>query len=306
MVAPTLAMIVCASSMQPAPRRPTGGAAPDAFTVEVWTTCPRSAAPAPFALRQGRRRSCRRPRRPPAAATCGMTSRGSTLDSGPTGAAGTGGVSPPATSVDAGVEQWRWRTSFSSRWARGSSPSTHDGLVSLYNRAAQDILGVSADRRARSATAPASPTATSPCATIAGALSAGLAGGRSRARVQLEVDTAGGRECSATASTCSAIQRSSPWSSPISPRRSTASAARTPSVRSPTPAGWPAPWPTSSSRRWRPSVSTSTFCAGRCRPKDRPSATSTSSPPSSPIASRGCRRSCTPWPAPRPSAAGCG
>lgn len=67
----------------------------------------------------------------------------------------------------------------------------HTGLVSLYNRAAQDILGVSADHVLQRDCASLADDP-EPMPAIAGALSAGLASGRSRARVQLEVDTTGG------------------------------------------------------------------------------------------------------------------
>ena len=67
----------------------------------------------------------------------------------------------------------------------------HTGLVSLYNHAAQEILGVPADRVLRRSCASLAGDA-EPMPAIAGALSAGLASGRGRARVQLEVDTTGG------------------------------------------------------------------------------------------------------------------
>jgi signal transduction histidine kinase/CheY-like chemotaxis protein len=68
----------------------------------------------------------------------------------------------------------------------------HTGLVTLCNRAAQEILGVSADQVLwRSCASLAGSD--EPVRTIADALCAGLASGRSRARVQLEVDTTGGR-----------------------------------------------------------------------------------------------------------------
>ena len=67
----------------------------------------------------------------------------------------------------------------------------HAGLVAIYNQAAQDILGVSADQTlGRSCASLADGD--EPMRTIAGALSAGLSSGRSRARVQLEVDTPSG------------------------------------------------------------------------------------------------------------------
>ena len=66
------------------------------------------------------------------------------------------------------------------------------GVVSLYNRAAQNILGVPAERALGRSCANLTD-ADDPLRTIAGALSAGLADGRNRARLQLEVDTPDGR-----------------------------------------------------------------------------------------------------------------
>ena len=66
------------------------------------------------------------------------------------------------------------------------------GLVSLYNHAAQDILGVPA-AQALDHSCEVLAGGDEPLRTIAGALSAGLASGRNRARLQLEVDTPGGR-----------------------------------------------------------------------------------------------------------------
>ena len=68
----------------------------------------------------------------------------------------------------------------------------HAGVVSLYNRAAQDILGVPADR-VLGCDCTSLAAGDEPMCTIAAALSAGLASGHSRARVQLEIDTANGR-----------------------------------------------------------------------------------------------------------------
>ncbi len=75
--------------------------------------------------------------------------------------------------------------------ATGVIAIDHTGLVSLYNRAAQDILGVSADRVLQRSCASLAGDG-EPMPAIAGALSAGLSSGRSRARVQLEVETAAG------------------------------------------------------------------------------------------------------------------
>ena len=68
----------------------------------------------------------------------------------------------------------------------------HAGLVSFYNRAAQDVLGVPVDRVLGCSCASLVDGA-EPMRTIAGALAAGLVGGCNRARMQLEVDTPGGR-----------------------------------------------------------------------------------------------------------------
>ena len=67
----------------------------------------------------------------------------------------------------------------------------HAGCVSIYNRAAQDILGVPAVRVLGRSCASLGDGA-EPMRTIVSALSAALLNGRSRARVQLEVDTPGG------------------------------------------------------------------------------------------------------------------
>ncbi len=66
------------------------------------------------------------------------------------------------------------------------------GLVALYNRAAQDILGVPAGR-ALGRNCASLADGDEPLRTIAGALSAALASRRNRARMQLEVDTPAGR-----------------------------------------------------------------------------------------------------------------
>ena len=68
----------------------------------------------------------------------------------------------------------------------------HDGVVSLYNHAAQEILGVPADRVLSRACADLA-TGDQPLRAIAEALAAGRASGRGQARAQVEVDTGGGR-----------------------------------------------------------------------------------------------------------------
>lgn len=76
--------------------------------------------------------------------------------------------------------------------ATGAIAVDDAGLVSLYNHAAQEILGVPADR-VLSQSCASLAEGDEPIGTIARALAAGLAGGHSKARVQLEVDTANGR-----------------------------------------------------------------------------------------------------------------
>jgi signal transduction histidine kinase len=76
--------------------------------------------------------------------------------------------------------------------ATGAIAVDDAGTVSLYNHAAQEILGVPAAHvLQRSCTSLADGD--EPMRTVARALAAGLAGGHSRSRVQLEVDTAEGR-----------------------------------------------------------------------------------------------------------------
>jgi signal transduction histidine kinase len=68
----------------------------------------------------------------------------------------------------------------------------NDGVVSLYNRAAQEILGVPADRVLSRACADLA-AGEEPLRTIATALAAGRRSGRGQARAQVEVDTGAGR-----------------------------------------------------------------------------------------------------------------
>ena len=67
-----------------------------------------------------------------------------------------------------------------------------DGRVALYNRAAQDILGVPAPTVLSRSCAELTD-GEEPMRSVAETLAAGLRVGRSQARAQLEVDTAGGR-----------------------------------------------------------------------------------------------------------------
>ena len=76
--------------------------------------------------------------------------------------------------------------------ATGAIAVDDAGIVSLYNHAAQEILGVPADS-VLGRTCASLADGGEPMGAIARALAAGLAGGHSKARVQLEVDTAGGR-----------------------------------------------------------------------------------------------------------------
>jgi signal transduction histidine kinase len=68
----------------------------------------------------------------------------------------------------------------------------HDGVVSLYNRTAQDILGVPADRVLSRSCADLA-AGEQPLRAIAAALAAARASGRGQARAQVEVDTGAGR-----------------------------------------------------------------------------------------------------------------
>ena len=68
----------------------------------------------------------------------------------------------------------------------------HAGVVSLYNHAAQDILGVPADQVLWRGCASLA-AGDEPIRSIAGALTAGLNSGHSQSRVQIEVDTPKGQ-----------------------------------------------------------------------------------------------------------------
>ena len=93
--------------------------------------------------------------------------------------------------------------------ATGAIAVDDAGIVSLYNHAAQEILGVPAEG-VLGRTCASLAEGAEPIGAIARALAAGLAGGHSRSASSSRSRPPAGGACSATAFTCWATRPSSP------------------------------------------------------------------------------------------------